>query len=423
MRTIVLAILLSLFSGVLLAKVEQLDRVVAIVDDDIILQSELTERIRNVRERLLAQNTPLPSDAVLKERILEQLVLESIQLQMADRVGIRVSDSELNQTMQNIAKQNKLTLEEFQQQLAEDGITYQTAREQIKREMIVSRYQQRMVDSRVRVTEKEVSDFLQSAVAKASNKAEYRIAHILLTFEEGNDDAAAQAMAQARDLVEQVRSGSSFAQLAVAHSKSSTALQGGDLGWRGTDELPTLFVDVVPALKKGQVADPLKTSSAVHLVYLADVKGGASRIVEQAKVRHILIQLNELRNDLQSKDLISDIYQRVRKGEDFAELAKAYTDDTITAGSGGSLNWVSPGQMVPAFEKVMTETPVGEVSEPFRTEFGWHILQVMERRTEDIGDLVQANQARQILHRQKYEEELQNWLGEIRDEAYVELKL
>lgn len=419
------ALLVCLFAlgGVTLAAITPLDRVVAIVDDDVVLQSELDERLESVRQSILARGTSPPSGQILQEKVLEQLVLESIQLQAAERLGLRVSDSELNQTMQKIASQNNLTLEQFQDELLQQGLTYQGAREQIKREMLLSRYQQRMVDRRVRVTEKEVQDFLNSAAAKTTNKASYRIAHILLTFPEGDTVAAQQIDDLAQSLIEQVNQGGSFADLAVQHSQASTALQGGDLGWRSSEELPTLFADIVPNLSKGEMPQPIKTKSAIHLVQLVDVRGGKSKVVQQSRVRHILIRLNELRDDLQSKKLIDEIHQKIVSGEDFAELARAYTDDAVSSTSGGDLNWVSPGQMVPQFEEIMNNTAQGQVSKPFRTEFGWHILEVMDRRAKDIGDLVQANQARQILHRRRYEEELQSWLGEIRDESYIELKI
>jgi len=410
-------------ASVALGDVTLLDRVVAIVDDDVVLQSELDERLESVRQSILARGTSPPSEQILKQKVLDQLVLESIQLQAAERLGLRISDSELNQTMQKIASQNNLSLEQFQDELQQQGLTYQGAREQIKREMLLSRYQQRMVDRRVRVTEKEVQDFLNSAAVKSSNKVSYRLAHILLTFPEGDTVAAQQVDDLAQSLLKQINQGSLFADLAVQHSQASTALQGGDLGWRSGEELPTLFADIVPGLSKGQISEPIKTKSAVHLVQLVDVRGGKSKVVQQSRVRHILIRLNELRDDLQSKKLIDEIHQKIVNGEDFAELARAYTDDAVSSTSGGDLNWVSPGQMVPQFEEMMNSTAKGEVSKPFRTEFGWHILEVMDRRAKDIGELVQANQARQILHRRRYEEELQSWLGEIRDESYIELKI
>ncbi len=405
------------------AEVRQLDRIVAIVDDDIVLQSELALRSAQIRDRLLAQQTPLPSPEVLRQKTLDQLVLESIQLQFADRVGLRISDTELNQTMQSVARQNGMNLEQFQVQLGNDGLTYDMVRDQVRREMIITRYQQRMVDSRVRVTQKEVEDFLQTAAAKGSSKTEYRISHILLTYPEGDEAAALATREKAERLAQEVLDGGSFAELAVTNSEASTALEGGDLGWRGTEELPTLFAPVVPKLSKGEVAAPIVTGSAVHLVSLADVRGGSSKIVEQSLTRHILIQLNELRDEYAARDLIKEIRDRAIAGESFAELARAYSDDAISGSAGGDLGWVNPGQMVQEFEAVMSQAPVNEISEPFRSQFGWHILEVLDRRKQDIGDQVQASQARQIIHRRKYEEELQNWLGEIRDEAYVELKI
>ncbi|OZG71498.1 molecular chaperone SurA [Hahella sp. CCB-MM4] len=413
-----LVVLMGLFSGQLMAEVKPLDRVIAIVDDGVVLQSELDERVAMFKQRFLAKGTPLPAEEVMRERLLDQLVLEQIQLQMADRLGVRISDSQLNQTMESIAQQNGLSLDAFQQQLAKDGVTYQGARAQIKREMLISRVQQRRVNPRVRITEKEVEDFLKSAAGKANSQEEYRIAHILLSNDSGRDN-----LALAQEIIDKLKAGGSFAELAATYSSSSTALDGGDLGWRKRDELPTLFTEVVPKLQPGEVSPPIETSGGVHLVKLTDKRGGTSKLVTQAKVRHILIMPNEVRDDQAAKATIDELYKRVLAGEDFAEMAKENSDDAVSASAGGSLDWVSPGEMVPEFEQMVDQTAIGQISKPFRSPYGWHILQVEERRTADIGDQLQANQARQALHRRRYEEELQNWLGEIRDEAFVELKI
>ncbi|WLQ13898.1 peptidylprolyl isomerase [Hahella aquimaris] len=416
---------LLLLQGCLVhAQVQELDRVVAVVNDDIVLYSELQDRASRIKDKLRQQKTSLPPESVLQEKVLEQLVLESIQMQMADRGGIRVSDSQLNQTMQNIAKQNGMTLDQFQQALSEEGVTYQNAREQIRREMIISRVQQRSVDSRVRVTEKEVNDFLKSASAKQQRAEEYHLAHILIALPENPSEAQRK---EAESKVEKIRSqldqGVDFKQLAITYSDASTATEGGDLGWRKPDQVPSLFADVAPKLAPGQTSEPIRNSSGVHFVAMLEKRGGASKVVEQSKVRHILVQQNELRDDIAAKKLIEEIYTRVQAGEDFAELAQAYSDDAVSAAAGGSLDWVSPGDMVPEFDQMMRETPVGAVSKPFQSTFGWHILQVQDRREADIGERLMASQARQVLHRRKYEEELQNWLNEIRDEAFVQLKL
>ncbi len=400
------------------AEVVPLDRVIAIVDNGIVLESELDERVSIFKQRFMAQGTPLPSEEVMRERLLEQLVVERIQLQLAERLGIRVSDSQLNQTMESIAQQNGMTLDAFQEQLATDGVTYQSARDQVKREMLLSRLQQRSVDSRIRITEKEVNDFLASAAGKAKSQEEYRIAHILLSNSSSTDN-----LALAKDLIAQVKAGASFKELAATYSSSPTALDGGDLGWRKQDELPTLFADVVPGLKPGELAEPIETSGGVHLVMLTEKRGGATKMVSQSKVSHILVMPNEVRDEQEAKALIDEIYHRALAGEDFASLAKTYSDDAVSASAGGSLNWVSPGEMVPEFEQVMTTTDKGTISAPFKSTYGWHILQVEDRRMADIGDRVQSGQARQILHRRRYEEELQNWLSEIRDEAFVEIKI
>jgi len=409
---------ISLSASMAQAEVVPLDRVIAIVDNGVVLESELNDRVSMFEQRFEAKGTPLPSEKVMRERLLDQLVVEQIELQMAARLGIRVSDSQLNQTMESIAQQNGLTLDAFQEQLIADGISYQSAREQVKREMLVSQLQQRSVGSRIRITDKEVDDFLKSAAGQAKSQEEYHTAHILLSNNDSTDTAAL-----AKELVAKIKDGASFSKLAATYSSSSTALDGGDLGWRTQDELPTLFAEIVPKLRPGELADPIETSGGVHLVMLTETRGGTTKMVSQSRVSHVLIMPNEVRDELEVKALIEELHDRALAGEDFAVLAKTYSDDAVSSSSGGSLNWVSPGEMVPEFEQVMNATAKGEISARFKSSYGWHILRIEDRRMADVGDKVQASQARQILHRRRYERELQSWLGEIRDEAFVEIKI
>lgn len=406
------------------ADVQMLDRVVAVVDDDIVLQSELDARLAQIMLRIQQQQRGLPPRDLLRQRVLEQLIMESIQLQRAERAGIRIGDNQLYETMANIAKANGLTLDQFQQALEAEGVPFAQAREQIRREMVISRYQQRRVEARVNISEAEVEAYLKSAEGRSKSAEEYRLGHILIALpEQPSQQQIEAARAKARAIYEQVRNGADFQQLAMTSSDAPTALEGGDLGWRGADQLPTLFADVVPQLPVGGISEPLQTASGFHLVMVRDKRGGASQIVEQAHVRHILVRPTEIRSELEAEQLIRKLYQRLRQGgEDFAELAKVYSDDPGSASAGGDLEWVSPGQMVPEFEQVMQKTPNGQISQPFRSQFGWHILQVLDRRQQDVGERMQSAQARQILFQRKFEDELQNWLREIREEAYVEIK-
>ncbi|MFL1407506.1 peptidylprolyl isomerase [Marinobacter sp. M1N3S26] len=422
-KTLLVALMMAVAS-VAQADRQPLDRVVAIVDDGVILQSELDARVNTIRSRLQGQGTGLPPRQVLEERVLDQLITENIQLQMADQMGMRVSDNELNETIDRIARGNNMTLQQFEEQLAAEGVTYQEAREQIRREMLVSRVQQRQVDSRVRVTDREVENYLEQTNGQTQTTTEYQLAHILVAVDNFSDqEAVAQARQKARRLQQEIAGGRDFQSAAVAESDASNALEGGVMGWRSRADLPSLVTDIVPELPLNQPSEVLQSGSGFHIVQVLDRRGGETRnMVEQARVRHILVRPTEVVSDAKAELRINDIYQQLVNGGDFGELAREYSDDPGSGSAGGDLGWVSPGQMVPAFEEAMMNAPVGEVTRPFRSRFGWHILEVQERRNQDISEQVRASEARQALYRRKYETELQNWLQEIRDEAYVEIK-
>ncbi|WP_148864388.1 peptidylprolyl isomerase [Marinobacter fonticola] len=407
------------------AERKPLDSVIAIVDDSVILESELESRVRTVKARLNAQGTPLPSDSVLEERVLDQLILDAIQLQMADKMGMRISDNELNDTMQNIASRNGYTIEQFEEALASEGLTYREAREQIRREMLLSRVQQRRVDNRVRITGREVQNFVQAQAGREASGVEYLLGHILVSVDDFNNaEEVETARTEAESLREQIVGGSDFQQVAVAESDGANALEGGVLGWRTENQLPSLVVDVAPDLAVGEPSQVLRSGSGFHIVSVLDKRGGdTGQVIQQSKVRHILIRPTEARTDTAAEDLINELRGRLESGDDFAELAREYSDDKVSGSDGGNLGWVSPGEMVPAFEQAMQETSVGELKGPFRSRFGWHILEVEERRQQDIGDQLKETEARQVLYRRKFEVELQNWLREIREEAYVDIKM
>ncbi|MFC4259878.1 peptidylprolyl isomerase [Marinobacter lacisalsi] len=420
----VLVVLLMVVTTVAQAERQPLDRVIAIVDDGVILQSELDARVNTIRSRLQAQGTGLPPRQVLEERVLDQLITENIQLQMAEKMGMRVSDNELNETINRIARSNNLTVEQFEEQLAVEGVSYQEAREQIRREMLVSRVQQRRVDSRVRVTDREVKNYLEQTAGQTETTTEYLLAHILVAVDNFSDqEAVSEAREKARRLREEIAEGRDFQSVAVAESDASNALEGGVMGWRSRADLPSLVTDIVPKLPLNQPSEVLQSGSGFHIVQVLDRRGGETRnVVEQARVRHILVRTTDVVSDEKAEQRINNVYLQLQNGADFGELAKEYSDDPGSGSAGGDLGWVSPGQMVPAFEEAMMNAPVGEFTRPFRSRFGWHILEVQERRNQDISEQVRGSEARQALYRRKYETELQNWLQEIRDEAYVEIK-
>ncbi|MBK1886328.1 peptidylprolyl isomerase [Marinobacter sp. DY40_1A1] len=417
----VLAVVLSFSAH---AERKLLDQVVAIVDDDVVLQTELEARVSTITGRLAAQGTGLPPRRLLEERVLEQLITESVQLQMADKMGMRISDNELNETLVNIAKSNGMSLSEFESQLAEEGVSYRQAREQIRQEMLTGRVQQRLVGNRVRVTDREVENYLLALESGGGNDAEYRLAYIFIQLDNPADDAAVDATREkAEALRTAILNGRDFREVAVAESDASNALEGGDMGWRPESQLPSLVAPVVPALEIGQPSEVLENNSGFHMVMVMDKRGGAQKkVIQQNRVRHILIRPSGAVTEAEAEATIRELYQQLQDGADFAALARQYSDDPVSGSDGGNLDWVSPGQMVPAFEQAMQEAEVGEIKGPFRSQFGWHILLVEERRQKDISVDVKQAEARQAIYRRKFDSELQNWLREIRDEAFVELK-
>ncbi|MDO6681933.1 MULTISPECIES: peptidylprolyl isomerase [unclassified Oceanobacter] len=398
-----------------------IDHVVAIVDDDVIMASQLQQRIQNVRNQNRGAN--LPEDAVLGKQVLDRLIEESIQLQLAKRIGIRISDAQLNDSLQRIAAQNKMNLEQFRVAMEAEGIPFATARAQIETEMITSRLQRIRVGETIQITDQDVDYFLASEVGKMASAAEYRLGHILVSIPaDANASDLQKAELKARSLASRIRGGANFSDVAIADSDGRNALKGGDLGWRKEGQLPGIFAPVVPDLAIGDVSDPIRSSSGYHLVAVLEKRGGNSQMITQYQVRHILVSPNELRSESDTETLINQLYQRLQQGQDFAVLAKEFSDDPGSGAAGGDLGWVSPGAMVPEFDTTMQQSQVGHISAPFETQFGWHILQVQDQRQSDIGKEMQRNQVRQLLYSRRFEEELPLWLRKIRTEAYVDIK-
>lgn len=399
---------------------QELDRVVAIVDDSIIMQSELDARMDSVKRQMGGR---IPPDSMLAPQVLERLILENIQLQMAERGGVQVTEQQLNDTVKRIAKQNGMTIAQFSQALEKDGLSYREAIEQIRTEMIISRVQKFQVGNRVQISQQDIDYFLASKAGEMATEEEYRLSHILVSIpSQATSTEIKQARDKANKIVAEINKGKNFQQQAIANSDGRNALKGGDLGWRKQAQLPSIFSDAVDELEVGEVSRPIKSAIGFHIIEVTEKRGGSTMMVLQNKVRHILVMPNEIRSDQDSKARISQVYKKIDNGEDFAELAKEYSDDPGSAVSGGDLGWVNPGDMVPAFERVMSEIEPGIVSKPFKSQFGWHILQVQERKETDLGEQVQRNQIRQMLQARQFEEELPIWLRKIRVEAYVDIK-
>jgi peptidyl-prolyl cis-trans isomerase SurA len=400
-----------------------LDRIDTIVDDDVITGSDVALRMAEVRRQIAARGAAMPPADVLERQVRERLILESVQLQLGRRMGIRIDDESLNAAIEGIARQNDITLTAFIDRLAGEGIEYAEFREQLRNDMVMNRVRQRRVNERVRVTEGDVDDFLASADGRDLLASSVRLAHILVAVTEtASADEVATASRRAGELLARANAGEDFADLAMRHSEASNALEGGDLGWRNSAQLPPLFAAAITGLEKGAVTGPVRSASGFHLVKVLDRKGDEAHLVDQAKVRHVLIRPSAIRSNSEARDLAAHLRDRIIAGEEFAAVARRHSEDPGSALAGGDLGWVSSGQMVDEFEKMMSDTPQGEISPVFETQFGWHFLQVSERRRQDMSDEFRRMQARNALGKRKFDQETENWLREIRAEAYVDTK-
>ena len=401
------------------AQIEVLDQVVAIVDDDIILASELQERVQGVRSTMESRGVEVPSDDVLIRETLDRLILDSIQLQLANRYGVRIPDQQLDEAMTRLARQNGLTLEQFRIALEQSGQSYAAAREGLRDDLAIQRVQQGNVMRNINISEQEIDNFLTTEEGEAMTQPEYQVVQALLSISRGEDAAEIAAKeAYIDEVLSNIQSGQPFEQ--AVSGTEPYAFTGGDLGWRKLGDIPSMFADTVPTLTVGEVAK-VRSSSGFHLVYLADAVGG-EQLVRQTDVRHILVKPTEVLNEQAAEDLVVELRARIEGGEDFGELARQYSDDIGSATEGGNLGWTNPGQMVPEFEATMAGTAEGSISQPFRSEFGWHILEVKARRDKDFSGEVRRNQVAGYIRDQKYQEELDAWLRKIREEAFVDIK-
>ncbi len=401
-----------------------LDRIVAVVENDIIMQSELDTKLRTVVGQMQQQGIQLPSSSVLETQVLERMILTKIQLQRAEETGIRVDDETLNRTISNIAAENKVSLSQFRDILEGDGFSYEQFRENIRNEIIVSRLRRREVDNRISISSKEIDNALSNLEFQGKTETEYQLSHILISLPEApTPDEEEQARLVAEKVLEDLKAGQDFTMMATTYSDGQRALDGGNLGWRKKNEIPTLFSTQIESMEKGDISDLIKSSSGFHIVKLADVRSSEKYMITQTNARHILIKLDELTTADDAWVRLDQLRTRIEGGDDFAELARSHSDDTVSAADGGNLGWSSPGRLVPKFEEVMNQLKIGEISQPFETQFGWHLLQVLGRREHDDTESVRRTKASETIRRRKSEEAHQNWLRHLRDEAYVEYRL
>ncbi|HKW38196.1 MAG TPA: peptidylprolyl isomerase [Burkholderiales bacterium] len=404
--------------------VDLLDRIVAIVNKEVITQFELNERIERVQKELQRRGGAGIDRAEIEHQVLDRLIVEKVQLQHARDTGMRVDDLELDRTVNRVAENNKLSLTEFRQRLESDSVPFDKFREELRNEILLSRLRDREVTSKLTVSEGEIDNFLEDQKEKKEIGTEFNIAHILVRVPEQATPAQLDARrARAEEVVKRLRDGADFSQVAATYSDAPDALQGGAMGWRTEQRLPELFVSALAKLKPGDVSGAFRSPAGFHIIKLLEERGaGAPLLVEQAHVRHILVRTNDLVSEDEAKRKLIALRERIVNGVNFAELARLNSDDG-SASRGGDLGWIYPGDTVPEFERAFAELKIGEVSQPVKTPFGWHLIQVLERRTADMSSDRKRVEARKALLDRKGDEAYQEWLRQLRDRAYVEVRL
>lgn len=399
-----------------------IDRIVVVVNDEVITRQEADEVLQNAIRQLEKQGTQLPRREILEKQILERMILKRVQLQRAHELGLVVSDGEVEQTLRRIAQDNDLSMEAFRQTLQNEGTDIRTFREEIREEILMVRLKEQEVNSRVNVTDSEVDNFLQTQENSAVGNDDYRLAHILIQISEQMDTKRVEARNQhAQTALERLKQGADFAQVAAEFSDAPDAMQGGVLDWRPIGQMGPLFANLLVTMQIGELTPVIRSPIGFHILKLLDRRKQETPIViiDQTHAQHILIKINELMSENDAYRQIKQIKERVDKGEGFSELAKAFSEDS-SASSGGDLKWISPGDTVTEFEQAMNELQPGEVSQPVRTPFGWHLIKVLERRKQDVSDQQQREAARRAIHARKAEGVAQEWIQQLRDHAYVE---
>ncbi len=430
-----------------------LDAIVAVVNDDVVTRRELNAATAQIERQLQQKKVPMPPRPILENQVLERLILSQLELRAAERAGITVDDATLNAAIDNLARRNNMSLSQMQQNVEKDGMSFARFRDDVRRELLAARLRQKVVDSQIQISEQDV-DSLRTQIGSPSEERpggndpgagnssggrQYHIAQILVAVPEGaSPDQIATIKRQADNVLARLRKGEDFRQLAAGVSAGQQALEGGDLGWRDAEQLPTIFTNVVPKLQPGQFSELVRSPSGFHIVKLLEVRGGGSRnatsrperptptvagVVNQTRARHILLKTSPELPDDEARRRLEQLRQRIEAGEDFAALARAHSNDKASGARGGELGWVSPGMLVPEFEQELGNLQANQMSAPFKTQFGWHIVQVLERRQGQASPETERARVREALFRRRSDEEWELWLRRLRDEAYVEIRL
>ncbi len=419
-RQILAILFFYILPGLVQAELKPLDKIVVVINEGVITQTMLNNRVNDFKKQLDISQLSRIEPATLKKQVLERMIRDTIQLQKAQQFGITVDDLMLNRMLERMAQNNKMTLDDFRDNIEKEGLSYTRFREQTRDEIIINQLQQRLVASKINVSDQEVQQYIEQNESNGSSNIIFQLRHILIAIPEtASPEDLREAKEKADSVYKKINQGSKFEDMAIKYSSGRNALKGGDLGKRKANELPQLFVEAVKNLSAGETSEPFKSASGFHLLQLVG-SSNDSVMVQQTNARHILLRTsNDVTNEQARKTLL-ELKQKIENGKSFAEIASEYSEDPTTKIKGGDLGWYSPGEFVPAFENVANSLEIGHLSEPFKTPFGWHMIEVLERREHDQSKSNKENQARNTIKKRKIDEELRLWLRRIRDEAYVE---
>lgn len=402
---------------------EVLDEVAVVVNNGVIMQSEIEQLMRNIKREAQAEGRDLPRDEVLRVQITDRLVLQQLQIQLARRYGIDVTDAQLEQAINQIANEQNMTVNQMREAISQQGSSWAVYREELREEMIVRDTQRNAVRQRVYIAPQEIDNLVQMMDDANDDQVEYRLSHILVGVSDGaSTEAMSSARERAESVISRLNNGADFEQMAVTASSGSQALEGGDLGWMGINEMPSLFAEVVRGKREGDIVGPLRSGVGFHILKIADTRGLETVEVQEVLARHILITPSVILSDNRAEQMLTEFYEQLQAGEaEFAALAKEHSADPGSAARGGELGWANPETYTDAFKRTLGELEVGELSKPFRSQFGWHIVELLDTRVQDTTDKSKRERAYQLLYSRKYREELENWQQELLDQAYVEV--
>ena len=423
MQNLVGGIFLALLCSQAFAEPKLLDRVVALVDDDVVLSSELIRRVNSITEQIKGRNQKVPEYEQLREQVLERLVSESLQLQAAKRAGVRISDAELDATIEKIGQENNISVTNMREQTVKQGTPWAIYREDLRKEIMISRTRSGFVSRRIQISDKEIDNLLVQIDQEGQNRIQYSLGHILLPLtESASPEEIEKVRGMASRLISELRSGANFEEYAITYSSGQNALNGGNLGSRSLAQMPTLFAGIVKNMKAGDISEALRSGSGLHILHLIDVKGGfAAQSIAQTHVRHILISPNVITDEKAAFEKLQLVRQRITEGEKFEDLAVEFSDDKNSGSLGGDLNWINPAEFLPEFVKAMELLAINELSEPVKSQAGWHLIEVLGRRDQDQTEEIKRDRAFRILQSRKFEEEALVWLSELKELAYIKI--